>query len=64
MMDQVKHDPGRQANKRRMRLLTTVGRSELVAPVGQRTLGVWLALMLIVVIVGLDKDGGGNAELC
>jgi hypothetical protein len=29
----------------------------------QRNLGVWLGLGLIVVIVGLDLVGGGNAEL-
>ena len=63
MVDQSTNDAGRQANKRRMRLLRTVGRPELVAPVGQRNLGVWLALGLIVVIVGLDMVGGGNAEL-
>jgi len=62
-MDQGRHDPGRQANKRRMRLLTTVGRPEVVGPVTQRNLGVWLALGLIVVIVGLDLVGGSNAEL-
>jgi hypothetical protein len=39
------------------------GRSEVVGPVTQRNLGVWLALGLIVVIVGLDLVGGGNAEL-
>ena len=63
MVDQGRHDPGRQANKRRMRLLRTVGRPELIGPVTQRNLGVWLALGLIVVIVGLDLVGGGNAEL-
>ena len=63
MADQGKQDPGRQASKRRMRLLRTVGRPELVGPVAQRNLGVWLALGLIVVIVGLDLVGGGNAEL-
>jgi phosphoserine phosphatase RsbU/P len=63
MVGQGRHDPGWQANKRRMRLLGTVGRPELVAPVVQRNLGVWLALGLIVVIVGLDIVGGGNAEL-
>src|SRR5512132_3187858 len=63
MMDQGRHDPARQANKRRMRLLGTVGRPELVGPVTQRNLGVWLALGLIVVILGLDIVGGGNAEL-
>jgi hypothetical protein len=63
MVDQGRHDPAREASKRRMRLLGTVGRSELVAPVVQRNLGVWLALGLIVVIVGLDMVGGGNAEL-
>jgi phosphoserine phosphatase RsbU/P len=46
-----------------MRLLRTVGRPEVVGPVTQRNLGVWLALGLIVVIVGLDLVGGGNAEL-
>ena len=46
-----------------MRLLRTVGRPELVAPVVQRNIGVWLALGLIVVIVGLDMVGGRNAEL-
>src|SRR5204862_664242 len=63
MVDQVKHDPGRQAHKRRKRLLRSVGRPELVAPVVQRNIGVWLALTLIVVIVGLDMVGGRNAEL-
>jgi hypothetical protein len=63
MMDEGRHDPGRQAARRRMRLLTTVGGAEGVAPVGQRNLGVWLALGLIAVIVGLDMVGGGNAEL-
>jgi phosphoserine phosphatase RsbU/P len=63
MVDQGRHDPAREANKRRMRLLGTVGRSELVGPVVQRNLGVWLALTLIAVIVGLDMVGGGNAEL-
>jgi hypothetical protein len=46
-----------------MRLLRTVGRPELVAPVVQRNIGVWLALTLIVVIVGLDLVGGRRAEL-
>jgi phosphoserine phosphatase RsbU/P len=46
-----------------MRLLMTVGRPEVVGPVVQRNIGVWLALTLIVVIVGLDLVGGGNAEL-
>jgi hypothetical protein len=63
MMDQGRHDPARQAARRRMRLLTTVGRPELIGPVTQRNLGVWLGLTLIVVIVGLDLVGGGNAEL-
>jgi phosphoserine phosphatase RsbU/P len=63
MMDEGRHDPGRQAARRRMRLLTTVGGAEGVAPVGQRNLGVWLALGLIALIVGLDVVGGGNAEL-
>jgi hypothetical protein len=60
-VDQSTNDAGRQANKRRMRLLRTVGRPELVAPVVQRNIGVWLALGLIVVIVGLDMVGGRNA---
>jgi len=42
MADQVKHDPGRQASRRRMRLLHTVRRPELVAPVVQRNIGVWV----------------------
>jgi serine phosphatase RsbU (regulator of sigma subunit) len=46
-----------------MRLLSTVGGSQMVAPVVQRNIGVWLALALIVVILGLDLVGGGNAEL-
>jgi hypothetical protein len=46
-----------------MRLLGTVGRAELVGPVTQRNLGVWLGLALVAVIVGLDMVGGGNAEL-
>jgi phosphoserine phosphatase RsbU/P len=63
MVDQGNHDPGRQAAWRGVRLLRTVGRPELVGPVVQRNIGVWLALGLIVVIVGLDMVGGGNAEL-
>src|SRR5678816_4462300 len=63
MVGQGRHDPGWQASGRRMRLLTTVGRPEVVGPVTQRNIGVWLALGLIVVIVGLDLVGGGNAEL-
>jgi hypothetical protein len=63
MVDQGRHDPGQQSDKRRMRLLGTVGRPEVVGPVTQRNLGVWLGLGLIVVIVGLDLVGGGNAEL-
>jgi phosphoserine phosphatase RsbU/P len=63
MADQVEQDRGRQASTRRMRLLRTVGRPEAVGPVVQRNLGVWLALTLIAVIVGLDLVGGGNAEL-
>jgi phosphoserine phosphatase RsbU/P len=59
---QVEQDAGRQAGRRRMRLLGAVGRPELPAPV-QRNLGVWLALGLIVVIVGLDLLGGRHAEL-
>ena len=61
-MDVGRHDPGRQANKRRMRLLRTVGRPELIGPVTQRNLGV-AGLTLIAVIAGLDIVGGGNAEL-
>jgi hypothetical protein len=63
MADQVKHNAGRQAGGRRIRLLRTVGRPELVAPVVQRNIGVWLGLALIVVIVGLDLVGGRRAEL-
>jgi len=63
MVGQGKQDLGRQDDKRRMRLLRTVGRSEVVGPVVQRNIGVWLGLTLIVVIVGLDLVGGGNAEL-
>ena len=61
--NQVERDPGRQPAWRRMRLLGTVGRAELAAPVTQRTIGVWLGLGLIAVIVGLDIVGGRNAEL-
>jgi sigma-B regulation protein RsbU (phosphoserine phosphatase) len=61
--DQGRQDPGRQASTRAMRLLSTVGRPELVGPVVQRNIGVWLGLTLIAVIVGLDMVGGGNAEL-
>jgi phosphoserine phosphatase RsbU/P len=63
MVGQVRQEAGGQANRGGMRLLRTVGRPELVGPVGQRNIGVWLALGLIVVIVGLDLVGGGNAEL-
>ena len=63
MADQRKQDLGRQGDKRRMRLLRTVRGPEVVGPVTQRNLGVWLALTLIVVVVGLDLVGGGNAEL-
>jgi serine phosphatase RsbU (regulator of sigma subunit) len=35
----------------------------MVAPVLQRNIGVWLGLALIMVILGLDLVGGGNAEL-
>jgi hypothetical protein len=63
MVDQGRHDQGQQGDKRRMRLLGTVGRPELVGPVVQRNLGLWLALGLTAVIVGLDLVGGGNAEL-
>jgi phosphoserine phosphatase RsbU/P len=63
MADQVKQDAGRQAGGRGMRLLGTVGRPELVAPVVQRNIGVWVGLALIVVIVGLDMVGGRRAEL-
>ena len=58
---QVEQDAGRQGSRRRMRLLSTM-RPELPAPV-QRNVGVWLALGLIVVIVGLDLLGGRKAEL-
>jgi len=64
--NQIKHDPGRQANTgpmRPMRLLSTAGGPQMVAPVVQRNIGVWLGLALIVVILGLDIVGGGNAEL-
>jgi hypothetical protein len=40
MVDQSTNDAGRRAARRGMRLLTTVGRPELVAPVTQRNLGV------------------------
>jgi hypothetical protein len=63
MADQGKQDRGRQDDKRRMRLFRTVRGPEVVGPVTQRNLGVWLGLGLIVVIVGLDLVGGGNAEL-
>jgi phosphoserine phosphatase RsbU/P len=63
MVDQGKQHQGQQAARGGMRLLGTVGRSEVVGPVTQRNLGVWLALGLIVVVVGLDLVGGGNAEL-
>jgi hypothetical protein len=63
MADQRKQDLGRQDDKRRMRLLRTVRGPEVVGPVTQRNLGVWLGLTLIVVVVGLDLVGGGNAEL-
>jgi phosphoserine phosphatase RsbU/P len=63
MADQGLHDPGRQASGRRVRLRSSVGRPELVAPVVQRNIGVWLALTLIAVIVGLDMVGGRKAEL-
>jgi hypothetical protein len=63
MVDQVGQEAGGQGDKRRMRLLRTVGRPELVGPVVQRNLGVWLALTLIAVILSLDMVGGGNAEL-
>jgi len=35
----------------------------MVAPVEQRNIGVWLGSALILVILGLDIVGGGNAEL-
>ena len=63
MADQGKQDLGREDDKRRMRLLRTVSGPEVVGPVTQRNIGVWLGLGLIVVIVGLDLVGGGNAEL-
>jgi hypothetical protein len=58
--NQVKHDPARQANNantastRPMRLLSTVRGPQMVAPVVQRNIGVWLGLALILVILGLD----------
>jgi sigma-B regulation protein RsbU (phosphoserine phosphatase) len=67
--NQVKHNPARQANNantantRPMRLLSTMSGPQMVAPVVQRNIGVWLGLALIVVILGLDLVGGGNAEL-
>jgi hypothetical protein len=61
--NQVKHDPGRPADTRPMRLLSTVNGQQVLAPVVQRNIGVWLGLALIVVILGLDLVGGGNAEL-
>jgi sigma-B regulation protein RsbU (phosphoserine phosphatase) len=63
MVGQGEQDQGQQATRGRMRLLRTVDRPEVVGPVTQRNLGVWLALGLIVVIVGLDLVGGRNAEL-
>jgi phosphoserine phosphatase RsbU/P len=63
MVGQVRQEAGGQGDKRRLRLLSTVGRPEGIGPVVQRNLGVWLALTLIAVIVGLDMVGGGNAEL-
>jgi serine phosphatase RsbU (regulator of sigma subunit) len=63
MADRVRQDAGRQADGRRMRLLRAVRRPGLPAPVVQRNLGVWLALGLIVVIVGLDVLGGRKAQL-
>ena len=78
MSNQVKHDPAPQASNasqtstarnantastRPLRLLSTMGGSQMVAPVVQRNIGVWLGLALIVVILGLDLVGGGNAEL-
>ena len=46
MVDQGRHDPARQASGRRMRLLGAVGRPELVGPVVQRNIGVWLTLIV------------------
>jgi serine phosphatase RsbU (regulator of sigma subunit) len=63
MVDQVEQDAGRQAGGRGMRLLGAVRRPELVAPVVQRNIGVWVGLALIVVILGLDMVGGRRAEL-
>jgi sigma-B regulation protein RsbU (phosphoserine phosphatase) len=48
---------------RPMRLLSTMSGPPVVAPVVQRNVGVWLGLALIVVILGLDIVGGGNADL-
>ena len=63
MADQGKQDAGRWAGRRIPRLLGVVGRAELVTPVVQRNVGVWVGLGLIVVIVGLDLVGGRRAEL-
>src|SRR5205823_14914582 len=63
VVGQVEQDPGRQADRRGMRLLGTMRRPGLTAPVVQRNVGVWLALGLIVVILGLDLLGGRHAEL-
>jgi phosphoserine phosphatase RsbU/P len=63
MVGQVRQEAGGQGDKRRLRLLSTVGSPEGIGPGVQRNLGVWLALGLIAVIVGLDLVGGGNAEL-
>jgi hypothetical protein len=37
--NQVKRDPGRQASRRPMRLLSTVSGPEMLAPVLQRNVG-------------------------
>jgi hypothetical protein len=63
MAGQGRHVAGGQAGRGGMGLLGLVGRAEVVGPVGQRNLGVWLGLSLVVVVVGLDLVGGGNAAL-
>jgi hypothetical protein len=61
VVDPVEQEAGPRAGRRGMRLLGGV-RPELPAPV-QRNVGVWLALSLIVVVVGLDLVGGRKAQL-
>ena len=61
-MDQGRHDPGRQATKRRMRLLTTVSGPEGVGPVTQRNLGVWLALLVAAAITYAPNSVAQNSS--